>query len=120
MPVVTFVKQGVSFEVPKGANLREAALQHGIDLYVFPHNLLNCRGRGLCGTCRVKVDNPQALSPRTLADERKCGWEGRSYRLACQSQVLDDVVVETNPRKIMAWMDHPTYQWMKKEAQGGA
>jgi ferredoxin len=85
-----------------------------VSLYRFPDNLLNCRGHGLCGTCRVKVDNPRALSPRSPVDERKCGWEGREYRLACQSQVLDDVEVETNPRKVRAWMDHPTYQWLKE------
>lgn len=115
MPVVTFVKQDMTVEVPEGANLRLVALEHSIDLYLFPNNLLNCRGRGLCGTCRVKVDNPRALSPRTLAAERKCGWEGKSYRLACQSQVLDNITVETNPRKILGWMNHPTYERMKGE-----
>jgi ferredoxin len=116
MPLVTFVKQGLSIEVPRGANLREVALASKIDLYAFPSNLINCRGRGLCGTCRVKVDDHRALSPRTLADERKLGWEGKSYRLACQSQVLADVEVITNPRRISGWMDHPTYERMKEEA----
>jgi ferredoxin len=113
MPVVTFVKQDITIEVPKGANLRLLALEHGVDLYVFPSNLLNCRGRGLCGTCRVKVDDLRALSPRTLTDERKCGWEGKNYRLACQSQVLDNMRVETNPRRVLGWMNHSTYERMK-------
>ena len=115
MPVVTFIKQDITVEVPKGANLRLMALDHGIDLYLFPKNLLNCRGRGLCGTCRVKVDDPHALSSRTLADEKKCGWEGKNYRLACQSQVVDNVVVETNPRKIRGWMNHSIYECMKEQ-----
>jgi ferredoxin len=115
MPLVTFVKQELTVEVPRGANLREVALQNKIDLYPFPANILNCRGRGLCGTCRVQVDDHRALSPRTLADERKLGWEGKTYRLACQSQVLDDVSVVTNPRRIMGWMDHPTYGRMKEQ-----
>jgi hypothetical protein len=52
-----------------------------------------------------------------LADEKKLGWEGKNYRLACQSQVLGDVSVITNPRKASAgWMDHPTYEWMKEGA----
>ena len=96
-----------------GANLRDVALQNGIDLYVFPNNVFNCRGNGLCGTCRVKVDNPRALSPRTRSDERKCAWEGDEYRLSCQTRVLGDVSVVTNPRKVLGWTNHPTYQWMQ-------
>ena len=113
MPVVYLVKQACAVECPVGTNLRELCRQHGIDLYVFPNNIVNCRGNGLCGTCRVKVDHPRALSARTAADERKCGWEGDNYRLACQSKVLADVSVTTNPRKLQGWMNHPTYQWMQ-------
>ena len=115
MSLVTFVKQELSVEVPQGANLREVALAHNINLYPFPDSLLNCRGRGLCGTCRVQVDDHRALSERTIADEKKNGWEGRTYRLACQSQVLDDVSVVTSPRRVLGWMDHPTYAGMKKK-----
>ncbi len=116
MPLVTFVKQELSIEVPKGANLRQVALENNINLYAFPDNLLNCRGRALCGTCRVQVDDHRALSPRTIGDEKKNSWEGKSYRLACQSQVLDDVSVVTSPRRLLGWMDHSTYERMKKEA----
>jgi len=115
MPLVTFVKQGLTIEVPRGANLRQVALQNKIDLYAFPNNFFNCHGRGLCGTCRVQVDDHRSLSPRTLADEKKLGWEGKNYRLAFQSQVLGDVSVITNPRKIAGWMDHPTYERMKEQ-----
>ena len=114
MPVVYFVKQQRAVECPVGTNLRRLALDNGIDLYVIPSNILNCRGNGLCGTCRVKVDNPRALSLRTASDERKCGWEGQQYRLSCQSKVLGDVQVVTNPRKAAGWSNHPTYQWMQQ------
>lgn len=117
MPLVHFVKQGVSVHCPAGTNLRDLALQNDIDLYAFPSNLMNCRGFGLCGTCRVKVDDPRALSARTPADEHKNGWEGKQVRLACQSQVLADVQVITNPRRILAWTNHPTYAWLQKEAE---
>ena len=114
MPVVYFVKQERAIECPVGTNLRDLAMQHKVDLYVFPNNLLNCRGNGLCGTCRVRVDNPHALSARTRSDQRKCGWEGEEYRLACQTKVLSDVSVVTNPRRILGWANHPTYNWMQK------
>lgn len=115
MPLVRFVKQDLTIEVPRGANLRLVALENKIDLYPFPASLINCRGRGLCGTCRVKVDDHRALSARTVTDEKKLGWEGKSYRLACQSQVLEDVSVITNPRRIAGWMVHSTYERMKEE-----
>jgi ferredoxin len=115
MPTVHFVKQDVTVECPVGTNLRELALANEIDLYSFPNNVLNCRGRGLCGTCRVKVDEPRALSARTPVDERKTAWEGPHYRLACQSKVLFDVNVTTNPRRALGWTHHPTYQWLRNE-----
>jgi ferredoxin len=115
MPTVYFVKQNRSVRCPAGANLRRVALDNGIDLYVFPNNLLHCRGNGLCGTCRVKVDDPGALSSRTKSDERKTAWEGPTYRLACQSRVLSDVSVITSPRKTLGWMNHPTYAWMREQ-----
>lgn len=128
MPLVTFIKQDLTIEVPKGANLREVALENKIDLYPlfgpdpftgmpFPAKLLNCRGKGFCATCRIKVNDHRALSPPTVREEKKVAWEGKAYRLACQTQVLDDVEVETNPRRLSSgWMDHPTYEGMKKIA----
>jgi ferredoxin len=77
---------------------------------------VNCRARALCGTCRVKVDNTLAVSQRTAGDEQKNAWEGPEYRLACQTKVLADVTVITNPRRVGGWTTHPTYQWMQKES----
>ncbi len=113
MPVVHFVKQNISVECPVGTNLRKLALEHGIDLYAFPNNVFNCRARALCGTCRVKVDDTRALSARTPGDEKKNAWEGPTYRLACQTMVLADVKVITNPRRVLGWTTHPTYDWLK-------
>jgi ferredoxin len=114
MPSVHFVKQNRTVQCPAGANLRRVALDNGIDLYVFPSNIINCRGFALCGTCRVRVDDPRALSQRTRSEENKLGWEGPQYRLACQSRVLADVSVVTNPRRVLGWTNHPTYQWMQE------
>lgn len=113
MPTVYFVKQDRAIECPAGTNLRKLALENGIDLYAFPHNLAHCRGFGLCGTCRVKVDNPRSLSAPTRQEEWKVGWEGPEYRLACQATVQGDVEVITNPRKKLGWMEHPTYHQLR-------
>ncbi len=115
MPRVTFIKQDLTLEVARGINLREVALENKVELYAFPGSLINCRGRGLCGTCRVRVDDHRALSARTLSEEKKVGWEGKQYRLACQTEILADVTVETSPRKISAWMNHQTYERMKED-----
>jgi 2Fe-2S ferredoxin len=113
VPVVYFVKQNISIECPVGTNLRQLALDNGIDLYAFPNNVFNCRGRALCGTCRVKVDDTRALSAQVPGDAAKNAWEGPQYRLACKSMVLADVKVITNPRREQGWMNHPTYEWMQ-------
>ena len=113
MPVVHFVNEGRSIECPVGTNLRDLARAHKVQLYVFPHNLGHCRGNGLCGTCRIKVDDPRAVSPRTWLDDWKCAWEGDQIRLACQTRVLADIEVTTHPRKVLGWTNHPTYEWMQ-------
>jgi ferredoxin len=75
--------------VPYGANLRKEALANGIDIYGFPYKYLNCRGHGLCGTCRVQVDPDWNLSDRTNAEERKL--KAAPLRLACQANVEGDI-----------------------------
>lgn len=116
MPTVYFVKEGRAIDCPVGTNLRDLARANGIQLYVFPHNMpgANCFGFGLCGTCRVKIDDSRAVSPRTGRDEFKCAWEGENIRLACQTRILADVKVYTAPRKILGWTNHDTYQWMQE------
>lgn len=113
MPTVHFVNEGRSVECPVGANIRDVARANGVQLYIFPHNLGHCRGFGLCGTCRVRVDDPRAVSARTSSDEWKCGWEGDEIRLACQTKILADVKIYTTPRKLLGWTNHDTYSWMQ-------
>ncbi len=113
MPTVHFVKQNQTVECPVGTNLRQLALDNEIDLYSFPANLINCRGRAMCGTCRVKIDDVRAASAPHEDELAKVGWEGPQYRLACKTQVLADLEVVTNPRKAQGWTSHPTYKWME-------
>ncbi len=105
MPKVTFVREKKTVECPEGANLREVALENGVELYKGVHRYLNCRGHGLCGKCAVVVrSGVENLSPPTVIEKIRIalmpflpiGREGR-LRLACQSRVLGDVEVETKP-----------------------
>jgi ferredoxin len=71
MPKVTFVKEKVDIEVPEGANLRQAAMNAGIQVYQGFDRYLNCRGLGLCGTCRVLVKKGmENLSPKGMSKDQ--------------------------------------------------
>jgi ferredoxin len=108
MPKVVFVTEKKEIEVPQGANLRQEALKAGISLYSGPHRYLNCRGLGLCGTCRVLVKaGAENLSPKTLIEKLNLNlhpitalaYIGNedAMRLACQTRVNGDCSVVTTP-----------------------
>jgi ferredoxin len=108
MPKVTFVHEKKEIEVPQGANLRKEARQAGIEVHGTVESYLNCRGNGLCGTCRVLVKKGmEHLSPRTTLEVINLnahpvtmlavlGHEDE-MRLACQVRVNGDCTIETHP-----------------------
>jgi ferredoxin len=55
MPKVVFVNEKQEIEVPEGSNLRLEARKAGIEIYKGLDRVLNCRGLGMCGTCKVLV-----------------------------------------------------------------
>lgn len=68
MPVVRFVREGREVLCSPGANLRELALQEGVELYGLKGRLGNCGGCGQCITCFVEVVAERtegALTPLT-------------------------------------------------------
>lgn len=93
MPKVQFPNEQRAIEVSYGANLRRAALDNDIDIYGFPFNISNCRGNGLCGTCKVQVEPEENLNDRTNAEIRTL--KASPLRLACQSTVEGDIVCYT-------------------------
>jgi len=98
MSNIKFVKEQKEAIVAQGANLREKALQNGIDLYTFKGKLMNCGGYGQCGTCIVEiVEGMENLSPRTEVEDRKLKKKPATYRLACQTLVNGPVSVQTKP-----------------------
>ena len=112
MAKVKFLKEGVELEVPKGVELREFCIQNNLKLYLFPENIVNCRGRGYCQLCRIKVDRPEKLSPLTEREKSSVKYEGAQYRLACQCSIAEDgdLQIITRPRRIWGWREHPVYQ----------
>jgi ferredoxin len=104
MPTIKFVNEKKEVQVPEGANLRQEAIRAGVQLYQGPEKLFNCHGWGLCAGCRINVskgmDNlsPMGLVERlSLAKTMSYVGNEATMRLACQSEVLGDVEVQTCP-----------------------
>lgn len=82
---VQFIPDNVTVEVDEGENLLTAAARAGVYIHAY------CGGDGVCGKCRVKVDQGKVASdpggrlPATAYEQ--------GYRLACQSQVVSDLCV---------------------------
>jgi len=109
MPKIVFVREKKDVEVQAGVNLRTAAqAAEGVEVHGKIERLLNCRGFGLCGTCKVLVksgmENLSPVGPVERLHFRLhpldmfsiLGHENE-MRLACQATVNGDCSVETLP-----------------------
>jgi ferredoxin len=119
MPRITLVREGRDLEVPEGANLREFLLAQGVDVYRAADGVLNCRGNGLCGTCLVEVEPPDALSAVTFREKAKLWQYDRPIRLSCQAKVVKDCRILTRPALAQGWMSHSFYSHLKESAASG-
>jgi ferredoxin len=98
MANIKFVKEGKEVTAASGANLRQKAIENGVDIYTFKGKLTNCGGIGQCGTCLVNItEGAEQLSERTDFENRKLKKRPASCRLACQTLVNGSVSVETKP-----------------------
>jgi ferredoxin len=84
-------EQEWTVEVERGANLRQALIENGFDVYGTVSRYANCGGRGLCGTCGVAI-HEGAPEPSQWHDEAAERW---GYpRLSCQIDVQEPMTVE--------------------------
>jgi len=60
-----------TFEVDRGENLRQVLLREGLTPYRGNKNIFNCRGMGICGTCKI------------LVLEKDEWWDRRSCQIQC-------------------------------------
>ncbi|MGP0566968.1 2Fe-2S iron-sulfur cluster-binding protein [Nitrospina sp. 32_T5] len=98
MLTVHFEKQNRTIKVEPGTNLREAAIGNKIGIYQHIFKILNCRGRGLCSSCRVEITSGN-VAPRNEVEEnnlKKALTKNPNLRLACQIKVEDDLVVRSH------------------------
>lgn len=104
MPTIRFTREKQDVECASGENLRQVALRSGVQLYPGMKRHFNCRGKGLCGECRIYVKGGTGnLSAKTFVERLriavsffKFGHEDE-VRLACQCRVEGDVDVYTQP-----------------------
>lgn len=96
---VTFVENDVVVVAEKGTNLRKLCLDNNIPLYGDVMKLLNCRGLGLCTSCRVSVDPATGVSDPTAMEKVHLIRDNPKYRLACQCEVTAPVKVSTKPAR---------------------
>lgn len=104
MPKVKFLRENKVVEAKEGENLRELALREGVEIYEGLSKHTNCRGKGLCATCRVLIKNGtmKNVSPQSLFEKARLGlaWSSigeEDMRLSCQASVLGDCEVYTQP-----------------------
>ncbi|HEX9615603.1 MAG TPA: hypothetical protein VGA55_08845 [Bacteroidota bacterium] len=109
MPTVHFLNSHKSLDVLPGANLREAALKAGIQLYrplnrVFHANVKLGPIHLPCSSDVVELTDGKGVNPRTPEEERLIGGRflkrkvGPNHRLACLVQVQGDISLRTTPQ----------------------
>ena len=126
MPTVKFVKENKEIEVPAGSNLRQAAINAGINVHqgvngigASVNKFLNCKGFGQCGTCRLLITKgmentnemgaaekarlkypiPTPMAPLAFDPLPAMAYVGyeETMRLSCKTTVNGDIEVETGP-----------------------
>ncbi|HEY2728658.1 MAG TPA: 2Fe-2S iron-sulfur cluster-binding protein [Polyangia bacterium] len=91
MASVTFQPAGLRVACADGASIFDVGRGAGIDISTA------CVGKATCGLCRVKIlDGEAHLSPLNVAERKHLGnvYFITKMRLACQTRVSGDVVVE--------------------------
>ncbi len=85
MKKVTFLPDNVTIEVDEGENLLAAAATAGV--YIHAH----CGGDGVCGKCKVKLEEGDVQSTKAMT--LKADEHAEGFRLACMASVTEDVVI---------------------------
>ena len=94
MPSVTFQPSGLRVACEAGESVFEVARRAGLAISTA------CVGKATCGLCRVKIlDGEAYLTPLNAAEKKHLGnvYFITKTRLACQTRVSGDVVVELAP-----------------------
>ena len=85
-----------TIEVERGANLRDALLERGFDVYGTLSRHANCGGRGLCSTCTVEVDPAPEPTHWHDAAAVRFGYP----RLSCCIEVEEPMTVRLLDKRV--------------------
>ena len=96
---VTFLEADITLITPIGANLRTLCLDNNIPLYSDLAKVLNCRGLGLCTTCRVEVTPAEGVSAPTPIEKLHLIKYYPKQRLSCQCEITGPVNISTKPAR---------------------
>lgn len=116
MARVHFRKENITVYAPDGSNLRELCLEYGVDPYPALGGALSCRGKGMCGTCAVSIDDGGDEHVVSPLDRKERSWLKRvpeelrgELRLSCRVEVRGDCTVNTSPDMREGWKKHGYY-----------
>ena len=95
---VRFENHHRTIQVEPGGNLREAAIEAKLGIYAHIFKLLNCRGRGLCSSCRVEILSGQVADRNEVENKKlaKALQKNPNLRLSCQITVENNLVVRSH------------------------
>ena len=95
---INFENHKRTLRVEPGTNLREAAIAGKLGIYAHIFKILNCRGRGLCASCRVEIVSGQVEERNEVENKNlaKALKKNPNLRLGCQITVNDNLVVRTH------------------------
>ena len=93
-----FIKQKRIIRAEKGETIREAAIRNKLSVYPHIFKILNCRGRGLCHACAVKIISGESEPKNEIENQQlaKKLKKNPDLRLACQVKVSDNMTIETH------------------------
>ncbi|MCL7487274.1 MAG: ASKHA domain-containing protein [Desulfobulbaceae bacterium] len=87
---VEFQPDNITVTVEEGENLLSVAAAAGVYIHAY------CGGDGVCGKCRIKVDQGEVYADRASLKQEE--WD-QGLRLACQAAVKSDLKI-TVPEKL--------------------
>ena len=101
---------GKEFRVKKNTHLKDIVNELGVE---FP-----CGGEGYCGGCKIKLLSGDVKNPEYHKElNYKLGIEG-NYRLACISEVCEDIVLEIPQLETIVLADNSTYSFTSRDGFG--
>jgi uncharacterized 2Fe-2S/4Fe-4S cluster protein (DUF4445 family) len=82
---IVFLPHETEITVPDGETIIHAALEAGV------HINASCGGEGVCGKCRVRVEEGKVAGG--ISEKLSQEDQGKGFRLACQAHAKSDLII---------------------------